>query len=56
MRQDDDHNESVEENPSFSQGSVPEREDEMIEHEIGDLMDQLTQVKETQAGNNQAKK
>lgn len=46
MRQDDDQNEFVEETPSFSQGESPEGEDEMLEDEVGDLMDQLTQETE----------
>ena len=49
MHQDDDHNEFIEESPSISHGSAPDPEDEMIEDEIGGLMDQLTQDSKLEA-------
>jgi hypothetical protein len=48
MHQDDDHNRFIEDSPSISQGSVPDPEDEMIEDEIGGLMDQLTEDSESE--------
>lgn len=49
MHQDDDHDEFIEESASISQKNAPDPEDEMIEEEIGGLMDQLTQRPETEA-------
>ncbi len=45
MYQDDDHDDAKEIRPSGSQVGVPKCEDQMLEEEIGELFDELTQEK-----------
>ena len=42
----DDHRDCEEIRPSISQGGAPECEDGMLEDEIGELFDELTQERE----------
>ena len=48
MQQDDDHNGFIGETPSISHGNDPDPEEEMIEDEIGGLMDELTDESDTE--------